>query len=155
MKKTKGNGGGKASYTKYILLKCKGQFFTPFSFFFSFSAPFFSTPFLLGSGPEGADDLCFHTGEISPSPSPPSPTSPPRGSNTSFEAQIPALRLKSQPWSSNPSLEALIPALWLKPQPWDSNPSLETQIPALRLKSQPQSSNPNLEAQIPTLRLKS
>ena len=34
---------------------------------------------LLGSGPEGADDLCFHTGEISPPPPPPSssPTSVP------------------------------------------------------------------------------
>ena len=33
-------------------------------------------PFL-GSGPEGADDLCFHTGEISPSPSSPSSSYPP------------------------------------------------------------------------------
>ena len=42
---------------------------------------------LLGSGPEGADDLCFHTGEISPSPPYVHP----------FEAHILALRLKSQP----------------------------------------------------------
>ena len=31
----------------------------------------------LGSDPEGADDLCFHTyGKLSPSPPPPSPPSP-------------------------------------------------------------------------------
>ena len=44
----------------------------------------------LGSGPEGADDLCFHTGEISPPPSPspsPSPYPPP----------LSASRPKSQP----------------------------------------------------------
>ena len=35
---------------------------------------------------------------------------PPRGPNPSFEAQIPAWRLKSQPRGSNPSLEGQIPA---------------------------------------------
>ena len=49
----------------------------------------------LGSGPEGADDLCFHTGDISPSSSPPSSMYPPLGQIPSLEAQIPALRLKS------------------------------------------------------------
>ena len=45
-----------------------------------------------GSGPEGVDDLCFHTyGEFSPSPSPP-PLYPP--SNPSLEAQILASRLR-------------------------------------------------------------
>ena len=47
---------------------------------------------LLGGGPEGADDLCFHTGKFFP-PSSPSPSSP----STPFEAHILALRLKSQP----------------------------------------------------------
>ena len=55
----------------------------------------------LGSGPEGADDLCFHTGEISPpSPSPSSPYPPPLPAfspHPSLEAQIPASRPKSQP----------------------------------------------------------
>ena len=59
-----------------------------------------------GSGPEGVDDLCFHTyGGFSPSPSPP-PTSPP--SNPSLEAQIPVSRPKSQSRGPNPSLEAQI-----------------------------------------------
>ena len=56
-------------------------------------------PFL-GSGPEGADDLCFHTGEISPpspSPSPSSSTSPPprQDPNPSLEALILVSRPKS------------------------------------------------------------
>ena len=43
---------------------------------------------LLGSGPEGVDDLCFQTyGEFSPPPS--SPSGPP-SPNPSLEAQIPA-----------------------------------------------------------------
>ena len=52
-----------------------------------------------GSGPEGVDDLCFHTyGGFSPSPS--SFTSPPlksqsQGPYSSLEAQIPASRPKS------------------------------------------------------------
>ena len=59
-----------------------------------FSDLFLERVSLLGSGPEGADDLCFHTGEISPSCSPsPSPSSP----STPFEAHILAMRLKSQP----------------------------------------------------------
>ena len=49
-----------------------------------------------GSGPEGVDDLCFHTyGGFSPSPSPPPPPSLPP-SNPSLEAQIPVSRPKSQ-----------------------------------------------------------
>ena len=38
---------------------------------------------LLGSGPEGADDLCFHTGEISP-PSSSSSSYPPPASRPKF-----------------------------------------------------------------------
>ena len=48
-----------------------------------------TNPFL-GSGPEGSDDLCFHTGETSPSS--PSPLS---SLSTPFEAHFPALRPKS------------------------------------------------------------
>ena len=58
----------------------------------------------LGSGPEGVDDLCFHTyGEFTPSsssssssPSSPSPTL----------TQIQAFKPRSLPWGPNPSLEA-------------------------------------------------
>ena len=70
---------------------------------------------LLGSGPEGVDDLCFHTyGEFSPSsPSSPPPPSLPlksqsRGLNSSLEAQIPVLRPKFQPQGPDFSLEAQI-----------------------------------------------
>ena len=66
---------------------------------------FYSVLSFLGSGPEGADDLCFHTGEISPQSS---PSSPPASLSTPFEAHILALRLKSQPIGPNPSLEAQI-----------------------------------------------
>ena len=55
--------------------------------------PSLSPSSFLGSGPEGANDLCFHTGEISP-PSPPPPSSP---STSPPSRQDP-----------NPSLEALI-----------------------------------------------
>ena len=56
-----------------------------------------------GSGPEGVDDLCFHTyGEFSP-PSCPHPPSP------SLQAHISAWRPISQPPGPNPSLEAQIP----------------------------------------------
>ena len=55
----------------------------------------------------------------------------------SFEDQIPALRLKSQPRGSNLSLKAQISASRLKSQP-------QGQIPATRLKSQPQGTNPSL-----------
>ena len=59
-----------------------------------------------GSGPEGVDDLCFHTcGGFSP-PSPPSPSPPP--SNPSLEAQIPVSRPKFQFRGPNPCLEAQI-----------------------------------------------
>ena len=72
-----------------------------------------------GSGPEGVDDLCFHTyGEISPfwAAAPKGPVTyaftqgkfllllrPPRTRypNSSLEAQISALRPKSQPWGPN------------------------------------------------------
>ena len=56
----------------------------------------------LGSGPEGVDDLCFHTyGEFSPSPPPPpSPSYPPLpqspGPYFSLDAHIPASRPKPQ-----------------------------------------------------------
>ena len=61
-----------------------------------------------GSGPEGVDDLCFHTyGGFSPSsPPPPPPSLPP--SNPSLEAQIPVSRPKSQSRGPNPSLKAQI-----------------------------------------------
>ena len=56
---------------------------------------------LLGSGPEGVDDLCFHTyGELSPPASSPPPLSgrpPLPDSNSSLEAQIPVSRSKSLP----------------------------------------------------------
>ena len=58
--------------------------------------------FFLGSGPEGADDLCFHTGEISPPSSSPSSSSPPpllSASRPKSQPQGPilAFNLKSQP----------------------------------------------------------
>ena len=77
-------------------------------------------PFL-GSGPEGVDDLCFHTGEFSA-------YTPPRDPNPSFKAQISALRLKSHPHGSNPSLEAKIPSSKPKSHPLGSNPTLEAGI---------------------------
>ena len=61
-----------------------------------------------GSGPEGVDDLCFHTyGGFSPPPPPPL-KSQSRGPNSSLEAQISVLRPKSQPQGPNPSLKAKI-----------------------------------------------
>ena len=39
-----------------------------------------------GSGPEGVDDLCFHTyGEFSPPPPPPHPSPQPLGPNLSLQ----------------------------------------------------------------------
>ena len=74
-----------------------------------------SVPFL-GSGPEGVDDLCFHTyGEFSPSP--PSSPSPP---------QFPVSRPKFQSQGSNPGLETQIPASRPKSQPRGPNPNHET-----------------------------
>ena len=46
------------------------------------------------SGPEGVDDLCFHTGEFSPSPPHP-PLPPASGPYLSLETHIPASRPKS------------------------------------------------------------
>ena len=64
-----------------------------------------------GSGPEGVDDLCFHTyGEFSPPSSPSYPPSPqPPGPYLSLEAHIPASRPKSQPWGPYLSHESQIP----------------------------------------------
>ena len=56
--------------------------------------------------PEGVDNLCFHKREIIPLPPPSSPSTP---SNPSLEAQIHALRAKSQPQGPNPSQEAKMP----------------------------------------------
>ena len=92
----------------------------------------------LGSGTEGADDLCFHICRNFSSSS---------FSSFFFSSVRPppskrrASKLKSQPWGSNPSLEAQIPASKLKSQPQSSNLSLEAAIPASKLKSQP--SGPN------------
>ena len=68
-----------------------------------------------GSGPEGVDDLCFHTyGEFSPSPPsirqsvrPPFPQPP--GPYLSLYAYIPASRPIPQPPGPNLILEAQIP----------------------------------------------
>merc|ERR1712105_324719 len=95
--------------------------------------PLFSfLPSFLGSGPEGADDLCFHICRNFSSffffffvPPPQIP-----GPYLSLKTQIPAWRLKSQPGGSNSSLEAQIPAWRLKFQPRGSNSNLEAQIPA-------------------------
>ena len=53
--------------------------------------------YFLGSGPEGVDDLCFHTyGGFSPSPPPPPPPAiQPLGCDFDFEAEIWASRLGS------------------------------------------------------------
>ena len=83
------------------------------------------------------------------------PPLPPRGSNPSLGAQIPASGLKSSPRGSNPSLRAQIPALGLKSQSRGSNPSLGVLIPASGLKFQPWGLNPSLGAQIPASGLKS
>ena len=80
---------------------------------------------LLGSGPEGVDDLCFHTGKISPSPSPPFPS--------------PSTPLNVEPQSPESSLKAQNLAIWPqfllhRPPLRSSYPSLEAQIQALRPK---------------------
>ena len=109
---------------------------------------------LLGSGPEGADDLCFHAGEIFPSPSSPSPPSTPSNLKSSLKAQNLASRLNYQPWSSNSSLEAQIPASNLKFQPQSLESSLKAQNWASKPRIQPQGSKLSLKAQNPTSRLK-
>ena len=88
--------------------------------------------------------MLSHIGEITP---PSFPYVPPLfwGSNPGLQAQISALRFKSQPPGSN---------LSLKSQPQGSNPSLEAQISASRIKPQFPGSNPSLKAQIPTSRHK-
>ena len=79
-----------------------------------------------GSGPEGVDDLCFHTyGEFSPPSSPPSPPPHP-------PPLPPALRPISQPRGSNPSLEAQIPTQRPRFQPQGPNTNPKAQITALR-----------------------
>ena len=58
-----------------------------------------------GSGPEGIDDLCFHTyGKFSPSPPSFSPSTPPPGPYLSLEVHIPASTPKSQSLGQNPTL---------------------------------------------------
>ena len=73
-----------------------------------------STKVLVGSGPEGTDDLCFHIGDISP----PYPSAyflpPPRRLYPGLKAQIPVSKLKSQSLGSNTSFEAQIPVSRLK-----------------------------------------
>ena len=104
---------------------------------------------LLGSGPEGVDDICFHTcGGFSP---PSSSTFPPPTSNLSLDDQIPVLRPKSQPRGPNPCFEAQIPDLRPKSQPQVLNPSLKAQIPALRSKFQPWGPNPNFGPKLKAL----
>ena len=121
---------------------------------------FYSTSFL-GSGPEGADDLCFHTwGNFSFSSfffssfsSVPPPRLKPQSPNSSPEVHFPITLLG--PLDPNPSLKAQIPSPKPKFKAQGPNLSLNLQIPMLRLKSQSQGSNPSLEAQVPVLRLKS
>ena len=73
-----------------------------------------------GSGPEGVDDLCFHTyGGFSPPP--PSSHSP-----LSLPPQIPVSKPKFQSRGPNPSLKAQIPA---------QNASTKASIQALRPQS--------------------
>ena len=60
---------------------------------------------LLGSGPKGVDDLCFHTyGEFSPTPPPPAIR--PLGWDLDFEAEIWASRLGSGPQGWDLGLKA-------------------------------------------------
>ena len=102
--------------------------FPPFLFLFSFS---FSYRSFVSSGPEGVDDLYFHTyGKFSPS----SPSSP-----MSSLFQIPALRPKSQLWGTTPRLKDQIAAPRPKSQPQGPNHNPKLKIPAHRPKSQPQS----------------
>ena len=108
--------------------------FTFFLFLFFF---FFS---FLGSGPEGVDELCFHTyGEFSPPPPPPpSPYPPPP---PSLQAHILASRPISQPRGPNPREEAQTPPSRLGFGPGGLDLSLETGIWASRLEFGPQDWN--------------
>ena len=101
----------------------------------------------LGSGPEGVDDLCFHTyGEFSPSSSSPSyppppasrPISQPGGPYPSLQAQIPVLRPKSHPKGPIPTPRPSFhsPGIWASrlgfgPGGWDMG--LKAGIRASRL----------------------
>ena len=106
----------------------------------------------LSSGPEGADDLCFHIGgNFVIFFSVPPPATP--CLNPGLEAQIPVSGLKSQSQRSNPNIVAQIPISRLKSQSQGSNPSIVAQIPVSRFKSLSHGSNPSLEAQILVLRL--
>ena len=78
-----------------LLLSSWSLLLSLLSFLLSWLSFLLSLLSFLGSGPEGADDLCFHTGEISPSPPyPPPPLS--------------ALRPKFQPGGLNLSLKTQI-----------------------------------------------
>ena len=60
-----------------------------------------------GSGPEGVDDLCFHTyGEFSPSSPPPPPGIGPLGWNLDLETEIWASRLRYGPQGWDLGLKA-------------------------------------------------
>ena len=97
--------------------------------------------FLLGSGPEGADDLCFHicrNFSFSSSSSYVRPYPPQlRGPNSSPEAQILAVRPIVNPRDPNSTLEAQILALRPKFQPRGPKSSPEAQIQAQILASRP------------------
>ena len=105
---------------------------------FSLFRSFFLSSFLpfLGSGPEGVDDLCFHTyGEFSPSSPPSSPSL--------YPLQIPVSRPKFQSRGPNPCLNPS-----LKSWPGDPDPSLEAKILVSRSKSRLRGPGPSLRAHI-------
>ena len=79
---------------------------------------------------------------------------------SSFKAEIPASKLKSESQGSELTLKAHIPVTRLKSQSQGSNPSLKAerlkaqfQGSNLSLKTQSRGSDPSFGAQIPTLRL--
>ena len=79
----------------------------------------------LGSGLKGVDDLCYHTGEFSPSPSSPSPYPPPPGPYFCLEAHISASGPKSQSWGPNPNFKSSNSILKPKSHLWGLNFSFE------------------------------